>query len=37
VLERKNVEVTSLVTMAAALIVLLALGLSLWWSSRNLR
>ncbi len=37
VLERKNVEVTSLVTMAAAPIVLLALGLSLWWSSRNLR
>ena len=37
VLERKNVEVTSLITMAAALLVLLALGLSLWWSSRNLR
>jgi Ca-activated chloride channel family protein len=37
VLERKNVEVTSLISMAAALLVLLALGLSLWWSSRNLR
>ena len=37
VLERKNVEITSLVTMAAALLVVLALGLSLWWSSRNLR
>jgi Ca-activated chloride channel family protein len=37
VLERKSVEVTSLITMAAALLVLLALGLSLWWSSRNLR
>jgi Ca-activated chloride channel family protein len=37
VLERKNVEVTSLMSMAAALLVLLALGLSLWWSSRNLR
>jgi Ca-activated chloride channel family protein len=37
VLERKNVEVTSLITMGAALLVLLALGLSLWWSSRNLR
>ena len=37
VLERKNVEVTSLVTMAAAPIVLLALGLSRWSSSRNLR
>ncbi|HTL74729.1 MAG TPA: VWA domain-containing protein [Casimicrobiaceae bacterium] len=37
VLERRNVEVTSLITMAAAALVLLALGLSLWWSSRNLR
>jgi Ca-activated chloride channel homolog len=37
VLERKHVEITSLFTMAAALLVLLALGLSLWWSSRNLR
>jgi len=37
VLERRNVEVTSLITMAAAMLVLLALGLSLWWSSRNLR
>jgi Ca-activated chloride channel homolog len=37
VLERKNVEITSLITMAAALLVVLALGLSLWWSSRNLR
>lgn len=37
VLERKNVEVTSLITMAAALLVVLALGLSLLWSSRNLR
>ena len=37
VLERKNVEVTSLVTMGATLLVVLALGLSLWWSSRNLR
>jgi Ca-activated chloride channel family protein len=37
VLERKNVEITSLITMGAALLVVLALGLSLWWSSRNLR
>ena len=37
VLERKNVEITSLVTMGAALLVVLALGLSLLWSSRNLR
>ena len=37
VLERKNVEITSLVTMAAALLVVAALGLSLLWSSRNLR
>jgi Ca-activated chloride channel homolog len=37
VLERKNVEITSLITMAAAFLVVLALGLSLWWSSRNLR
>ncbi|HSC24108.1 MAG TPA: VWA domain-containing protein [Casimicrobiaceae bacterium] len=37
VLERRNVEVTSLITMAAAMLVLFALGLSLWWSSRNLR
>ena len=37
VLERKNVEVTSLMTMVAACLVVVALGLSLWWSSRNLR
>jgi Ca-activated chloride channel family protein len=37
VLERKNVEITSLITMAAALLVVIALGLSLYWSSRNLR
>jgi Ca-activated chloride channel family protein len=37
VLERKNVEITSLITMGAALLVVLALGLSLGWSSRNLR
>jgi Ca-activated chloride channel homolog len=37
VLERKNVEITSLITMGATLLVVLALGLSLWWSSRNVR
>ncbi|MDQ2916897.1 MAG: VWA domain-containing protein [Casimicrobiaceae bacterium] len=37
VLERKNVEITSLITMAATLLVVIALGLSLLWSSRNLR
>jgi Ca-activated chloride channel family protein len=37
VLERKNVEITALITMAAAVLVVLALGLSLWWSSRNVR
>jgi Ca-activated chloride channel homolog len=36
VLERKNVEITSLITMGAALLVVLALGLSLWWSSPKL-
>ncbi len=37
VLERKNVEVTSLITVAAALLVVVALGLSVLWSSRILR
>ena len=37
VLERKSVEITSLITMGAALLVLVALGLSLLWSSRNPR
>ncbi|HEX6136097.1 MAG TPA: VWA domain-containing protein [Casimicrobiaceae bacterium] len=37
VLERKNVEVTSLVGAGAALLIILALGLSLLWSGRILR
>ena len=37
VLERKSVEITSLFAMLAAALLLLALGLSLWWSSRNVR
>jgi Ca-activated chloride channel family protein len=37
VLEHKNVEVTSLVSAGAALLVVAALGLSLLWSGRLLR
>lgn len=37
VLERKNVEITSLLDIAGALLVVIALGLSLLWSSRNPR
>lgn len=37
VLEKKNVEVTSLVTAGAALLIVVALGLSLLWSGRLLR
>jgi len=37
VLERKNVEVSALVSAAAALLLLAALVLSFWWSSRILR
>ena len=37
VLERKNVEITSLLDIAGALLVVVALGLSLLWSSRNPR
>jgi Ca-activated chloride channel family protein len=37
VLEKKNVEVSALVSAAAALLLLVALVLSFWWSSRILR
>ncbi len=37
VLEKKNVEVSALVSAAAALLLLAALVLSFWWSSRILR
>lgn len=37
VLEKKNVEITALIDAAAVLLVVLALALSLWWSSRILR